>query len=168
MDKLLDNAMQKEKGATVFGYYVKDPERYGVVDFDDKGHAIHLEEKPSEQVIHFHFTVSQETGSNILTECDDFQYASKYSNLYYLPEVAKSVNASASSFVFDTASQLKSIDLILCNDLLSFDPSRDPNSSLLGLGRDSNKFNRGNVASPALISWPVFFPSFFSSPTRSR
>ncbi len=46
MDKLLENAKQKEKGATVFGYYVKDPERYGVVDFDDKGRAINLEEKP--------------------------------------------------------------------------------------------------------------------------
>ena len=46
MDKLLDNAMQQEKGATVFGYYVKDPERYGVVDFNDDGHAIALEEKP--------------------------------------------------------------------------------------------------------------------------
>ena len=47
MDKLLNNAMQQDKGATVFGYYVKDPERYGVVDFDDKGHAIALEEKPT-------------------------------------------------------------------------------------------------------------------------
>jgi len=47
MDKLLNNAMQQEKGATVFGYHVKDPERYGVVDFDDKGHAINLEEKPA-------------------------------------------------------------------------------------------------------------------------
>lgn len=46
MDKLLNNAIQQEKGATVFGYYVKDPERYGVVDFDEKGHAIALEEKP--------------------------------------------------------------------------------------------------------------------------
>lgn len=46
MDKLLSNAMQQEKGASVFGYYVKDPERYGVVDFDDDGHAIALEEKP--------------------------------------------------------------------------------------------------------------------------
>lgn len=46
MDQLLNNAMQQEKGATVFGYYVKDPERYGVVDFDDNGHAIALEEKP--------------------------------------------------------------------------------------------------------------------------
>ena len=46
LDKLLAHAKQKEKGATVFGYYVKDPERYGVVDFDDAGHAISLEEKP--------------------------------------------------------------------------------------------------------------------------
>lgn len=46
MDNLLDNAMQQEKGATVFGYYVKDPERYGVVDFDNDGRAIALEEKP--------------------------------------------------------------------------------------------------------------------------
>ena len=46
MDKLLDHATQQKKGATVFGYYVKDPERYGVVDFDDNGLAINLEEKP--------------------------------------------------------------------------------------------------------------------------
>lgn len=46
MDKLLKNATQQEKGATVFGYYVKDPERYGVVDFDENGLAINLEEKP--------------------------------------------------------------------------------------------------------------------------
>ena len=46
MDKLLESAMEKEKGASVFGYYVKDPERYGVVDFDKNGHAIDLEEKP--------------------------------------------------------------------------------------------------------------------------
>lgn len=46
MDRLLLHATQQEKGATVFGYYVKDPERYGVVTFDDKGHAIDLEEKP--------------------------------------------------------------------------------------------------------------------------
>ncbi len=46
MDKLLENAMQKEKGASVFGYYVKDPECYGVIDFDKNGNAIDLEEKP--------------------------------------------------------------------------------------------------------------------------
>lgn len=46
MYKLLEHASQQKKGATVFGYYVKDPERYGVVEFDDNGLAINLEEKP--------------------------------------------------------------------------------------------------------------------------
>ena len=46
MDKLLENAMQKEKGASVFGYYVKDPECYGGIDFDKNGNVIDLEEKP--------------------------------------------------------------------------------------------------------------------------
>ena len=44
---LLKTANQKTKGATVFAYAVQDPERYGVVEFDDQGHAISLEEKPT-------------------------------------------------------------------------------------------------------------------------
>jgi len=40
--------VQEENKATVFGYYVKDPERYGVAEFNDKGDVISLEEKPSE------------------------------------------------------------------------------------------------------------------------
>ncbi|RLE27319.1 MAG: glucose-1-phosphate thymidylyltransferase [Acidobacteria bacterium] len=40
-------------GARIFGYYVRDPERYGVVEFDDVGHAISLEEKPVEPRSHF-------------------------------------------------------------------------------------------------------------------
>lgn len=44
--ELLKKASQKEDGATVFGYLVKDPERFGVVEFDEQGGAISLEEKP--------------------------------------------------------------------------------------------------------------------------
>lgn len=42
----LDNAVEREKGATVFGYWVKDPERYGVVSFNAEGKAMNIEEKP--------------------------------------------------------------------------------------------------------------------------
>ena len=44
---LLKHANQQTQGATVFAYAVQDPERYGVVEFDDKGRAISLEEKPT-------------------------------------------------------------------------------------------------------------------------
>ena len=42
----MQKATQSKQGATVFAYYVKDPERYGVVEFDKTGQAISLEEKP--------------------------------------------------------------------------------------------------------------------------
>jgi glucose-1-phosphate thymidylyltransferase len=47
------DALAIEKGACVFGYQVRDPERYGVVEFDDKGKAISLEEKPAKPKSHF-------------------------------------------------------------------------------------------------------------------
>ena len=43
----LKNAYQQETGATVFGYHVNDPERYGVVDFDHDWNALSIEEKPA-------------------------------------------------------------------------------------------------------------------------
>ena len=46
LDKMLTRAVNQKEGATVFGYYVKDPEHYGVVEFDTNGNAISLEEKP--------------------------------------------------------------------------------------------------------------------------
>jgi len=44
---LLANAMSRARGATVFAYHVEDPERYGVVEFDDNNNAVSLEEKPT-------------------------------------------------------------------------------------------------------------------------
>ena len=46
LKKRLRAAAAKEKGATVFGYYVDDPERSGIVEFDDQGKAVSIEEKP--------------------------------------------------------------------------------------------------------------------------
>lgn len=44
----LRKAVERESGATVFGYYVEDPERFGVVEFDRDGRVVSIEEKPSE------------------------------------------------------------------------------------------------------------------------
>lgn len=46
LSKRLRAAAAREDGATVFGYYVEDPERFGVVEFDENGKAVSLEEKP--------------------------------------------------------------------------------------------------------------------------
>ena len=46
LSRLVRKAAEREKGATVFGYYVCDPERFGVVEFDREGNAVSIEEKP--------------------------------------------------------------------------------------------------------------------------
>lgn len=46
MSKMLQRAAAKQEGATVFGYHVNDPERFGVVEFDDNMRAVSIEEKP--------------------------------------------------------------------------------------------------------------------------
>jgi glucose-1-phosphate thymidylyltransferase len=46
LSRILQNAVKLEQGGIIFGYLVKDPERYGVVDFDSEGNVIAIEEKP--------------------------------------------------------------------------------------------------------------------------
>jgi glucose-1-phosphate thymidylyltransferase len=56
LSELLQGATTRTQGATVFGYYVRDPERYGVVSFDAAGRAVSIEEKPSKPRSHYAVT----------------------------------------------------------------------------------------------------------------
>ncbi len=56
LSESLTEVSGREKGATVFGYYVRDPERYGVVEFDRDGRAISIEEKPKKPRSNFAVT----------------------------------------------------------------------------------------------------------------
>jgi glucose-1-phosphate thymidylyltransferase len=51
--ELLKEAVLSDSGATVFGYYVNDPNRYGVVDFDEAGNVLSIEEKPAKPKSNF-------------------------------------------------------------------------------------------------------------------
>jgi glucose-1-phosphate thymidylyltransferase len=51
--KFFYRALESKKGATIFGYQVNDPERYGIVEFDKKNKAISIEEKPSKPKSHY-------------------------------------------------------------------------------------------------------------------
>jgi glucose-1-phosphate thymidylyltransferase len=56
MRKILQRAAQKEHGATVFGYHVQDPQRFGVVEFDEHGKVLSVEEKPAEHKSNYAIT----------------------------------------------------------------------------------------------------------------
>ena len=56
LGEILARVAEKRSGATVFGYHVKDPERYGVVEFDTSGRVVSIEEKPKEPRSHYAVT----------------------------------------------------------------------------------------------------------------
>jgi glucose-1-phosphate thymidylyltransferase len=56
LSAVLRRAAARTQGATVFGYYVRDPERYGVVSFDAHGRAMNIEEKPKQPKSHYAVT----------------------------------------------------------------------------------------------------------------
>lgn len=56
IEETLKNAVNQKQGASVFAYYVNDPERYGVVELDENNHAIGLEEKPENPKSHYAVT----------------------------------------------------------------------------------------------------------------
>lgn len=56
IEDTLKNAVNQKQGASVFAYYVNDPERYGVVELDENNHAIGLEEKPENPKSHYAVT----------------------------------------------------------------------------------------------------------------
>jgi glucose-1-phosphate thymidylyltransferase len=53
---MLERANARTEGATVFGYWVRDPERYGVAEFDAEGRVVGLEEKPAQPRSHYAVT----------------------------------------------------------------------------------------------------------------
>jgi glucose-1-phosphate thymidylyltransferase len=56
LSEMVQRAARQPQGATVFGYYVKDPERYGVVELDANNRAVSLEEKPAQPKSHYAVT----------------------------------------------------------------------------------------------------------------
>lgn len=69
----LRQAAQRNNGATVFGYQVKDPERFGVVEFDEKNKAISIEEKPSKPKSHYAVTGLYFYDNNVVRIAKDVQ-----------------------------------------------------------------------------------------------
>jgi glucose-1-phosphate thymidylyltransferase len=70
---LLSEVTQRSQGATVFGYYVSDPQRYGVIEFDERGYAKSIEEKPQVPKSHYAVTGLYFYDNQVVTMARDLQ-----------------------------------------------------------------------------------------------
>lgn len=88
--KILEQAATQEKGATIFGYQVKDPERFGVVEFDQNQKVISLEEKPVNPKSHYAITGLYFYDNNVIDIAKSIQKSARGEyeitsiNQYYL------------------------------------------------------------------------------------
>ncbi len=73
LELMLNKAKQQEQGATVFGYYVKDPERYGVVEFDTKGVVKSLVEKPKKPKSNYAVTGLYFYDNNVISYAENLK-----------------------------------------------------------------------------------------------
>lgn len=71
--KILREAYTSQSGATVFGYYVNDPERYGVAEFDDHGKVLSLEEKPTDPKSNYAVTGLYFYGPDVVAKAKTLQ-----------------------------------------------------------------------------------------------
>ncbi len=95
---LLRETAKLKEGATVFGYYVKDPERYGVVEFDDNWKALSLEEKPKKPKSNYAVTGLYFYGNDVIEKAKALKPSSRGEleitdlNRLYLDEGRLNVN----------------------------------------------------------------------------
>jgi len=75
--RVLENAARLKEGALVFGYYVNDPQRYGVVDFDEDGQVLSLEEKPAVPKSHYAVTGLYFYGNDVIEKAKSLRPSSR-------------------------------------------------------------------------------------------
>ena len=140
--KHLNDAMSRESGATIFGYYVSDPQRFGVVEFDGSGNAISIEEKPlqpksnyavtglyfyDERVVDIAKNISPSARGELeITDVNQFYLADKSINVELLGRGFAWLDAGTHDSLLDSGQFVKTIEQrqglkIACLEEIAFD-----------------------------------------------